>query len=142
MPTRAPMPGWHVVPLEEIPSAGDTEPGVTWYPLQHAFGLTAFGANAFVAGDGGESLVSAHDEGDSGQEELYLILRGTVRFTIEEERLDAPAVSVAAIRDPSLKRSAVAVEPGTTLIALGGTPRSDFQSTWRREHFEGVKRLM
>ena len=142
MSTRAPMPGWHVVPLEEIPSVADTEPGVTWYPLEHAFGLTAFGANAFVAGDGGESLICAHDEGESGQEELYLILRGTVRFTIDDERVDARAISVAAIRDPSLKRSAVAVDPGTTLIALGGTPRPEFQSTWRREHFEGIERLI
>ncbi len=68
-------------------------------------------------------------------------MRGRVRFTVGEETAEAGALSVLAVREPALERSAVALEPGTTLIALGGVPRPDFHSTWRPEHFEGVERL-
>ncbi len=135
------MPGWKLVPLEQVPRVAHDEPGVTWHPLQHAFGLTAFGANAFVAERAGESLIDAHDETASGQEELYLIVRGRVRFTIGGAAREADALSALAVTDPALDRSAIALEPGSTLIALGGVPRADFRSTWRSEHFEGVDRL-
>ena len=134
--------GWSARRLGDLPLAAQTEPGAAWYPLQHVFGLTAFGANAFVAAAAGDALVEEHDETKSGQEELYLIVRGRARFTIDGEAVDAPAVTVVAIRDPSVKRSAVALEPDTTLVALGGLPRADFRSTWSEAHFEGVPRLL
>lgn len=43
----ASTPGWAAVRLEELPLAAEPEPGAAWYPLQHVFGLTAFGANAW-----------------------------------------------------------------------------------------------
>jgi hypothetical protein len=135
-------PGWVAVPLEEIPLAGDGEPGPSWYPLQHAFGLTGFGANAFVAGREGETLVEEHDESQSRQQELYLVVRGSARFTVAGEVVEAAPISAIAIRDPGLTRSAVALEPGTTILAFGAQPRDDFRSTWREEHFDGVERLL
>jgi hypothetical protein len=136
------LPGWAAIPLEELPQAAQTEPGAAWYPLQHVFGLTAFGANAFVAASASDALVEAHDERKSGQEELYVVVAGQARFTLAGEAVDAPAVTVVAVRDPSVTRSAVALEPGTTLLAFGGLPRDDFRSTWRRSHFEGVPRVL
>jgi hypothetical protein len=136
------MPGWAAIPLEALPRVGEAEAGPAWYPLQHAFGLTAFGANAFVAEAAGTALIEEHDERGSGQEELYLVVRGRARFTLAGEEVDAPALTVVAVRDPSLTRSAVATEPGTTLLAFGGPPRADFSSTWRGEHFEGVPRVL
>jgi hypothetical protein len=134
--------GWAAIPLGELPRVAETEPGPAWYPLQYLFGLTAFGANAFVAGERDETLVEEHDERSSGQEELYLVVAGHARFTLSGEDVDAQAVTVVAVREPAVTRSALALEPGTTLLALGGLPRDDFRSTWRAAHFEGVARLL
>ena len=58
------------------------------------------------------------------------------------ESVEAEAVSVVAVRDPSVTRSAVALEPGTTLLVVGGPRRADFRSTWRAEHFADVPKLL
>jgi hypothetical protein len=136
------LPGWAAIPLVEVPRVGADEEGPKWYPLQHVFGLTAFGANAFVAAVAGDVLVEEHDELGSGQEELYVVLEGRARFTLDGEAIDLPAVGVVAIPEPSVTRNAVALEPHTTLLALGGRPREDFRSTWRQSHFESVRRLL
>jgi hypothetical protein len=135
-------PAWAARRLADVPTVASAEPGPAWYPLQHAFGFTAFGANAFVAQAAGEVLVEEHDERSSGHEELYLVVAGRARFTLDGEVVEERAVTVVAVRDPAVTRSAVALEHGTTLIALGGPPRDDFRSTWRDAHFEGVPRLL
>ena len=89
-----------------------------WYPIQHHFGLGAFGVNAF-GGDAGTMLVAEHDERESGQEELYLVVRGAARFTLAGETHDVPAISVVAIPDPAVRRAAVATEDGTIVLAVG-----------------------
>ena len=48
----------------EIPVVPDAEVG--WHPLTHHFGLTAFGANVFVAAAAQDELVAEHDESASG----------------------------------------------------------------------------
>ena len=134
------MSGWVARRLEDVPrvaGVGD----LVWHPLQHAFGLTAFGANAFVARESGVSLVEEHDEAESGQEELYLVVRGAATFVLDGKEVDAPAITAVAVRSPSVRRAAVAREPGTILLALGGPAREAFDSTWNDEHFEGVPRL-
>ena len=135
------MPAWAALRLEELPVAVETEPGAAWYPLQHVFGFTGFGANAFVAAASGDVLIEEHDESGSGQEELYLVTSGAAEFTLDGESVSAPAMFVVAVRDPSVKRSAVALEAGTTLLAFGGMPTADFRSTWMDTHFKGVPRL-
>ena len=128
--------------LDELPLVPTDDPNdYDWYPIQHHFGLTAFGVNAF-GGDAGTSFVHEHDETASDQEELYVVLRGTARFTLAGEEVEAGAVSVVAIPDPAVRRSAVAVEDGTLLLALGAPVGSGFQTTWRAEHFERVPRAI
>ena len=132
------MPRFAVHRLDEIPTVPDAD--VDWHPLQHYFGLNTFGANLFVARDVGDELVAAHDETGSAQQELYLVLRGAVRFTFDDETRDAAAISVAAVPDTSVRRSAVALEPGATMLALGAPP-GEYASTWRPSWFESVPRL-
>jgi hypothetical protein len=136
------LAGWAALPLEDIPRVQASESDPFWFPLQHVFGLTAFGANASVAQTTGYVLVEEHDERGSAQEELYVVVRGRARFTLAGDDVDAPAVTVVAVRDPSVSRGAVALEPGTTLLAFGGPPRDDFHSTWRADHFAGLARLL
>ncbi len=131
-------PRFAVHRLDEIPTVPDAD--VDWHPLQHYFGLNTFGANLFVARDPGDQLIAEHDETDSAQEELYLVLRGAVRFTFDGEARDAAAISVAAVPDVSVRRAAVALEPGATMLALGAPP-GEYASTWRPAWFESVPKL-
>lgn len=94
------MPGWAARALDDLPFAADAEAGAPWYPLQHAFGVTAFGANVFVAGKPGHVLVEPHDESGSGQEELYLVLRGSAEFTLDGANVTGAALFVVAVREP------------------------------------------
>jgi quercetin dioxygenase-like cupin family protein len=95
--------------------------------------------NAF-GGDAGTSFVHEHDETASSQEELYVVLRGTARFTLDGDEVEAGALSLVAIRDPAVRRAAVAVDDGTLLLAFGAPAGSGFHTTWRAEHFEQVPR--
>ena len=132
-------PRYWVKRLEEVPLVPTDDPAdFDWYPLQHHFGLSAFGVNVF-GGDRGIELVAEHDEIDSGQEELYVVLAGTARFTLARKEQDVSSISVVVVQDPRVRRAATAAQNGTLLLALGGTPGS-FTTTWRSENFERVPR--
>ena len=126
--------------LDEVPLVPTDDPDdFDWYPLQHYFGLTSFGANAF-GGDAGIELIAEHDERKSGQEELYIVVRGAARFKLNGEEHDAPAVSVVAVPDTTVTRASVATVDSTLLLAIGAPADSGFATTWRAEHFGGVPR--
>ena len=122
--------------LDEVPTVPGA--GVRWHPLQHHFRLSAFGANVFAAESEGDELIGEHDETASGQEELYIVLRGAVRFSLDGETHTVEALGVVAVTDPSVRRSATAMEPGATLLALGAEACAEFHSTWRSTWFADV----
>ena len=132
--------GYWVRRLEEIPLVPTDDPNdFDWYPLQHHFGFGAFGVNAF-GGDAGITLVAEHDERDSGHEELYIVIRGSARFTLAGEDFEAPAITVVAVPDPAVTRAASSAEDGTLVVAVGAPADSGFATTWRAELFEQVPR--
>ncbi|MGH3065013.1 MAG: hypothetical protein ACRDOF_01805 [Gaiellaceae bacterium] len=134
------MAGWAARKLSDIPIVTDGAPDdPAWLPLQHFFGLSAFGANVFVARAANQTLVEEHDERSSGQEELYLVLEGEATFELDGERIVATSGAAVSVTDPTVTRRAVAREAGTTLLAIGATPGS-FASTWLASHFEDVPR--
>jgi quercetin dioxygenase-like cupin family protein len=109
-----------------------TRHGYDWHSIRHHFDVRGFGVNANVAVEPGV-IVEEHDElhGDGGQEELYVVLSGRATFTLEGEEVDAPAGTLVFVRDPGVKRAAVAHEAGTTLLCVGGRPGQPFRvSTW------------
>jgi len=110
-----------------------------WHPIQHFFGLTTFGANVFVAVRGNETLVAEHDERASGQEELYLVLEGAAAFRLSGDHVHAVRGTAVAVTDPTVTRSAVALAPGTALLAIGASDGS-FATTWNASHFTQVPR--
>jgi quercetin dioxygenase-like cupin family protein len=123
--------------LDEVPPV--PEDGPTWFPLQHHFGLSAFGANVFRAAAPDAELVAEHDESASGQEELYLLVAGEATFELDGESFRVTAPAVVAVPEPNVRRRAVAVTAGTTLLAIGAPPRQ-FESTWDADHFTRVPR--
>ena len=109
-----------------------TRHGYDWHSIRHHFDVRGFGVNANVAVEPG-LIVEAHDElhGDGGQEELYVVVSGHATFTLDGEEVDAPTGTLVFVRDPAVKRTAVAHEAGTTLLCLGGRPGQPFRvSTW------------
>jgi hypothetical protein len=128
--------GYAIRRLDELPSiVGDD---VDWRPVQHYFGLTAFGVNVYRATRAGAELIGEHDELAGGHEELYVVLSGEVRFTIGGAEELCRQGALVSVRDPALRRSAVAVSPDAAVLAIGDVPRERFATTWNAEHFEGV----
>jgi tetratricopeptide (TPR) repeat protein len=92
-----------------------------WSPIRKELDTRAFGINAWTAHEAGATLISEHDE-DSGHEELYVVTAGRATFTVAGDEIDAPAGTIVLVRDPKAKRGAVAREPGSTVLAVGGPP--------------------
>jgi hypothetical protein len=133
--------GYSVQRLEDVPTVPDTGEPAAWHPLQHYFRLSAFGANAFVAPEAGVTLIHEHDELAGGHEELYVVLAGSARFTLDGEVVDLSSVAFVAVRDPGVRRSAASTEPGTVVLAFGAPPREDFASTWNPRWFDRVPQV-
>ena len=119
------MSGYAVAHLDEIDEQDDGRQ--PYRPVRHHFGITAFGVNAWTARDAGDRIINEHDESNpDGNEELYLVLQGHAVFELDGERVDAPAGTLVFAR-PGVKRTAFAEEPGTTIVAIGGTPGKAYE---------------
>src|SRR5581483_2323322 len=78
----------------------------------------------------GEDIVEPHTESpDTAHEELYFVARGRAVFTLDGDRIDAPAGTYVFIPDVAVHRHAVAAEPGTTILSFGG-PATFTPSAW------------
>jgi tetratricopeptide (TPR) repeat protein len=93
-----------------------------WSPIRRALGVSAFGINAWAGQEAGATIISEHDERPSGHEELYVVVAGRATFTVGGEEVDAPVGTIVFVRDPEVKRGAIAAEPDTTVLAVGGRP--------------------
>jgi len=82
----------------------------------------------------GEVLTSEHsetDEAGTSHEELFYVARGRATFLVEGEEVDAPAGTFVYVRDPDVRRGAVAREPGTVVFVAGGAPGEAYEvSLW------------
>ena len=119
------MSEYAVARLEDIDETSDgREP---WRPVRHHFGITSFGINAWTGREAGDRIINEHDE-EGEDEELYFVHSGRARFELDGERVDAPAGTFVFAR-PGVKRTAFAEEPGTTILAAGGTPGQVYTPT-------------
>ena len=117
------MNEYAVAHLEEIEEISDGREPLR--PVRHHFGITSFGVNAWTGREAGDRILNEHDEADE-QEELYLVHQGRARFELDGEQVDAPTGTLVFAR-PGVKRTAFAEEPGTTVLALGGTPGQAYE---------------
>jgi tetratricopeptide (TPR) repeat protein len=118
------MTAWATAQLDDIDKISDGR--VPWRPVRHHFGITSFGLNVFTGEEAGDRIINEHDEADDAQEELYLVHSGRARFELDGETLDAP-VGTLVFAPPGVMRTAFAEEPGTTLVAVGGTPGKAYE---------------
>jgi tetratricopeptide (TPR) repeat protein len=116
----------HVDDLDAI----DMPEGFVWRPVRRRFGIRAFGTNAYTPGESGQ-IVEEHTEGQLGHEELYLVLRGRVRFTVDGNDHELGPGQLVCVRDPSLKRGGVALSDDAAVLAIGGRPGEPHEvSAW------------
>jgi tetratricopeptide (TPR) repeat protein len=112
--------------VEGIPVFGT----LVWKPVRRTLGVTAFGINAYTAANAGDEVVEDHTEEPLGHEEIYAVVKGHATFTVDGEEVDAPAGTLVFLDDVMQRRSAVAKEPGTTVLAIGGVPGKHDISAW------------
>jgi quercetin dioxygenase-like cupin family protein len=107
----------HIDELDAI----EMSDGFVWRPVRRRFGIRAFGTNVYTPGASGR-VVEEHTENQLGHEELYLVLRGRVLFTVDGNDHELGPGQLVAVRDPSLRRGAVALTDDAAVLAVGGKP--------------------
>ena len=128
------MSKYEVLSIEELDRI-PVEEGLEWRPIRRRLGIRAFGMNAYTAEKVGDTVVEEHKEG-SGHEEVYVVVSGLARFTVDGDDFDAPAGTIVHLPDPEVLRSAKSQAEGTTVLAVGGWPDKAFEPSgweWRFE---------
>jgi tetratricopeptide (TPR) repeat protein len=108
----------HVDELDRI----EMEDGFVWRPVRRRFGIRAFGVNAYSPREAGAQVIEEHTESALGHEEIYLVLRGRARFTVDGEEHELGEGQLVFLRDPTLRRGAIGLDEDTVVLALGGKP--------------------
>jgi len=125
--------GYEILALDDLDRVPYRGSGETLRPLRIALGFQPFGVNVWSAEKAGDKLIPPHEE-DSGHEELYVVVRGTARFTVGDETRDAPAGSLIHVKADTF-RTATAAEPNTMVLAAGGKEGEVFHGGgWETVH--------
>jgi uncharacterized cupin superfamily protein len=108
--------------FEPMEGSGDC----TWRLARKALGTSSFGFNLVEIGPGGQ--IPEHDEAESGQVELYIILEGEAVLRLGGEDHQAPAGTFASIEPAAsrtiLNRSAAPV----TAMLIGVQPEGGYEA--------------
>ena len=105
--------GYSVVDIEAIEGEG---PGGAVRFVRRRLGIEAFGLNWFEIPPNAEGR--EHDETESGQEEVNVVVRGSGVYRIDGE--EVPIRAPMALRfDPETRRQPVAGPDGLTFLAVG-----------------------
>ena len=112
--------GYSVVRVDEIEPAG---PGGAIRFVRRELGVEAFGVNWFELPPNAEGR--KHDETESGQEEVNVIVSGSGVYLIEEEEVPFSAGTIFRF-DPETTRQPVAGPDGFTMVAIGA-PRGSYE---------------
>src|SRR3954452_113429 len=109
------MPGYAATSLDELPSLWDGFAKL----VRAGLGITAFGAN--VMDLPADYSTKSHDESESGQQELYVALRGAGSVDIDGERLPLDAEHLVRV-DAGTARVLSSGPEGLRVLCIGGVP--------------------
>ena len=125
------MKGYETAHIDELDVMPVNNGEFVWRPVRRRFGISAFGSNAYSADKAGQRVIEEHFERD-GHEEMYVVLRGGVTFTLGEDELEAGPGTLVFVR-PGTRRGAIATEDGTFVLAVGAKPGVVFEpSPWEQ----------
>ncbi|HVQ57584.1 MAG TPA: cupin domain-containing protein [Solirubrobacterales bacterium] len=97
----------------------------TWRLARKALGTSAFGFNLVQIDPGGE--MPEHNEAESGQVELYVILDGEAVMRLEGEDHAAPAGTFASIEPPATRTILNRSEAPVTAMVIGVDPAGTYE---------------
>jgi Cupin domain len=103
-------------------------------PVRHHFDITSFGVTAWVGAAAGDPIINDYDEDSQPAEELFVVVSGRALFELDGEQVEATPGTLV-VTQPGTRRTAVAVEPATTILAFDGTPGQAYDATgWELWH--------
>jgi quercetin dioxygenase-like cupin family protein len=107
--------------FERMEGSGDC----TWLLARKGLHTKAFGYNLVEIAPGGQ--IPEHDEAESGQVELYVILEGEAVMRLDGENHPAPAGTFASI-EPAASRTILNRSDGTvTAMLIGVEPDGGYE---------------
>jgi quercetin dioxygenase-like cupin family protein len=106
--------------FESMEGSGDS----TWKLARKALGTSAFGFNLVEIAPGGQ--IPEHDEAQSGQVELYIVLEGDAVLRLEGEDQPAPAGTFASIEPPASRTILNRSDAPVTALLIGVHPSADY----------------
>ncbi|MGN6798983.1 MAG: TPR end-of-group domain-containing protein [Gaiellaceae bacterium] len=122
--------GYEVLSLDDLDRLESTDGQLTLLPLRRTVGFRPFGVNAWLGAKAGDQVIERHREQQSGDEELYVVVRGRATFTLGDETFDAPPGTLVHA-PPGTLREAIAADDDTVVLAMGAKPGEAFQpSAW------------
>ena len=86
--------------------------------------ITAFGANIMDLPP--DYSTTSHDEAETGQQELYVALRGSGSVDIEDARLPLDADHLVRV-DAGTKRALTSGPDGLRVLCIGGVPGGAYE---------------
>lgn len=107
--------------FERMEGSGDC----TWMLARKALGTGAFGYNLVEIAPGGQ--IPEHDEGQSGQVELYAILEGEAVMRLDGEDHPAPAGTFASIEPAATRQILNRSEAPVTALLIGVQPEGGYE---------------
>lgn len=122
-------PGYEILSIDDLDQYTSSAGTQVLLPIRRRLGFEPFGVNAWLGREAGDHVIERHRE-QNGPEELYVVLRGKAGFTLDEETFEAPPGTLVHA-PPGTLREAVALEPGTIVLAVGAKAGEAFTpSPW------------
>ena len=100
-------------------------PGIRMRGAARALGVSAWGMNVFEI-DPGATGYPEHDHLRDGQEEVYVVLRGSGTLVAGEERFELAEGEMARV-GPGQKRKWLPGPAGVQVLAIGATPGKPYE---------------
>jgi quercetin dioxygenase-like cupin family protein len=107
--------------FESMEGSGDS----TWRLARKALGTSAFGFNLVEIGPGGQ--IPEHDESESGQVELFIVLEGEAVMRLDGEEHEAPAGTFASIEPPASRTILNRSDSPVTALLIGVQPEGGYE---------------